>query len=112
MEPFMIVRLIDTHIHVWDFGQAEYTWLEGDTSVLNRTYALDELENERKRVGVTGGILVQAANNLEDTSWMLAVAGKHDWIRGVVGWLPLQKPEQMASLLETSQYAPGSLLKG
>jgi len=41
-------RIIDTHIHIWDFSRADYPWLKGDTSILNRTYSISEIEEERK----------------------------------------------------------------
>ena len=82
-------KIIDTHIHVWNFEKAAYPWLDGNTSILNRTYNIEEIETERNAVGVTGGVLVQASNNLEDTDWMLEVAANTSWIKGVVGWLPL-----------------------
>lgn len=107
----MLKHVIDTHIHVWDLDQAEYRWLNGDTSILNRTYAIEELEEERKRAGIARGVLVQAANNLEDTDWMIRVAERHPWIAGIVGWLPLQDASRTARLLE-EQYGAGSLLKG
>ena len=107
----MIERTIDTHIHIWDFDQAEYPWLKGDTSILNRSYALEELEGERKVAGITEGILVQAANNLQDTDWMLRVAAGADWIRGVVSWLPLMDPAAAASTLE-EKFDTNPLLKG
>ena len=34
--------------------------------------------------------MVQAGGNLEDTDWMLEVAHETNWIKGVVGWLPLK----------------------
>ncbi|HEY4109175.1 amidohydrolase family protein [Puia sp.] len=107
----MIERLVDTHIHVWNFDQAEYPWLKGDTSILNRTYDLAELEPQRIKAGVTTGILVQAANNPEDTNWMLETAKTQDWIKGIVGWLPLKDPQATARTLE-QQYRPAGLLKG
>src|ERR1700680_12304 len=107
----MIERTIDTHIHIWDFDQAEYPWLKGDSSILNRSYALEELEGERKAAGITEGILVQAASNLQDTDWMLRVAAGTDWIRGVVGWLPLMDPAAAASTLE-EKFDTNPLLKG
>jgi L-fuconolactonase len=84
--------MTDTHIHIWDFEKAEYEWLKGNTSILNRVYAIEDLEAERKKAGVTAGILIQAANNFEDTDWMLEVAANTEWIKGVVGWLPLTDP--------------------
>ena len=107
----MAERVIDTHVHVWDFDQAEYTWLKGDTSILNRSYDLEELEPDRVAAGIMEGILVQAANNPEDTDWMLRVAADHDWIKGVVGWLPLQDPAATAGILEKG-YATSRYFKG
>jgi len=94
------MKLIDTHIHVWNLDQVDYPWLKGDTSILNRNYALEELEAGRVRAGVTAGVLVQAANSLADTEWMLGVAGANEWITGVVGWVPLEDPVETGSLLE------------
>ncbi len=93
-------RIIDTHIHVWDFERAEYPWLNGDTSILNRTYRIDEIENERKEVGITHGVMIQASCNLEDTELMLDVAENNEWIKGVVCWLPLMDTKTSEQLLE------------
>lgn len=95
----MAQQIIDTHVHIWDFEKAEYDWLKNDTSLLHRTYAVEELETERVQAGITAGVLVQAANNKEDTDWMLETAGKTGWIKGVVGWLPLLNPGATAKTL-------------
>lgn len=97
-------RIVDTHIHVWNFEKAEYEWLKGDTSILNRSYHIEEIEEERKEAAITDGVLVQAANNFEDTDWMLEVAKKNDWIKGVVGWLPLMLPSETAKALGEKYY--------
>ncbi len=93
-------RIIDTHIHVWDFKRAEYPWLKGDTSVLNRTWSIEEITKERKEAGITHGVMVQASCNLEDTELMLDVAKTTGWIEGVVCWLPLMDTAATARLLE------------
>lgn len=105
------MAMIDTHIHVWDLHQVEYSWLKGDTSILNRTYSLAELEEDRQQAGITQGVLVQAANNEEDTDWMLRVAAASSWITGIVGWLPLINPDETARILE-EKYRHQPLLKG
>lgn len=97
-------RIVDTHVHVWNFERADYVWLKGDTSILNRSYHIEELEDQRKKAGVTDGVLVQAANNFEDTDWMLEVAEKAEWIKGVVGWLPLMHPAETARALGEKYY--------
>ena len=90
----MAEPIIDTHLHVWNFEKASYPWLEGDTSILNRSYAFEEIKAEQEKVGITGVVLVQSANNFEDTDWMLEVAAQEEKVVGVVGWLPLLNPEQ------------------
>jgi len=89
----MTNHIIDTHIHVWNLQRAEYEWLKGDTSILNQTYFIEQLTPLIKNAGITEGILVQAANNFEDTDVMMEIAAKNGWIKGVVGWLPLISPE-------------------
>jgi L-fuconolactonase len=104
-------RIVDTHIHVWNFQRAQYEWLKGDSSVLSRSYHIEELEKERKEAKITDGILVQAANNFQDTDWMLEVAEKNEWIKGVVGWLPLMNPSQTAKSL-SEKYFRNPYFKG
>lgn len=97
-------RIVDTHVHIWNFERAEYSWLKDDTSILNRNFHLEELEEGRKKAGVTDGVLVQAANNFEDTDWMIEVAEKNEWIKGVIGWLPLMNPKETAKALGVKYY--------
>ena len=94
------MKIIDTHVHVWDLEKADYPWLKNDVSILNRTWRIEELENERKQAGITAGVLVQASGNLEDTDLMLETAYKTDWITGVVAWLPLIDPTATQRLLD------------
>lgn len=104
-------RIADTHVHIWDFSKAEYAWLKNNTTILNRSYSIDELSVERKIAGVTTGILVQAANNFEDTDWMLQVAAHTGWIAGIVGWLPLMDPETTLKALH-QRYGKEKYFKG
>ena len=105
------MAIVDTHLHVWNFEKAQYSWLDGDTSLLNRTYRVEEVEEEMARAGVTEVVLVQSANNLEDTDWMLEVAGEKSYVTGVVGWLPLLQPAQTEKLL-AEKYGRQQWFKG
>ena len=107
----MAIPIIDTHMHIWDLDKIRYAWLEGNTSILAQNYLPAQLYPSIEKVGVTKAILVQAANTIEDTEFMLAAAEKNEWIIGVVGWLPLQDPVQTQQLLEkkllTNSYFKG-----
>lgn len=104
-------RILDTHIHIWDFSRAEYSWLRADTSVLNRTYSIKEIEEERKLAGITDGVMVQAACNLEDTRLMLEVAAQTSWLHGVVCWLPLMDTKETERLLQ-EEFLPNKYFVG
>lgn len=90
----MELEIVDTHVHTWNLEKLRYGWLDGNTSILNRSYPLEELENERRIAGVKAGVLVQAANTLEETQYMLELAAHTEWIQGVVGWIPLMEPSE------------------
>ena len=94
------MSIIDTHVHIWDLEKAQYPWLQGDNSILNRTWRIEEIEYDRKKAGVTSGVLVQAGGNIEDTELMLEIAYKTDWISGIVGWLPLMDTKSTQQLLQ------------
>ena len=103
--------IIDTHVHVWDLKKAEYPWLQNDTSILNRTWKIEQLEEERKEAGISAGVLVQAGSNVEDTNVMLATAHKTGWIKGVVCWLPLMDTAATNRMLE-EKYLKEKYFKG
>ena len=104
-------KLIDTHVHIWDFKRATYDWLKNDTSILNRSYLIEEYDTARKAARVTEAVLVQSANNFEDTDHMLEAAATNGWITGVVGWLPLMQPDQTINFLQ-KKYLSNKYFKG
>jgi L-fuconolactonase len=59
---------------------------------------------------VDAAILVQADDSASDTSFMLEVARRHDWVAGVVGWVPLDDPRAAAAALDELDAEP--LLRG
>ena len=103
--------LIDTHIHTWHLNKSNYAWLNGDTSILNQDYNIEDLNPVIKSVGITAGILVQADDTTEDTDWMFEVANNNDWIKGIVAWLPLLNPIATQQQL-INKYLNEELFKG
>ncbi|GAA4097226.1 amidohydrolase family protein [Nonomuraea soli] len=81
--------IVDAHQHFWNLETGSYPWLTPELGVLHRTYAPADLLPHLEAAGVERTVLVQAADSLDDTEAMLALAAEHDFIAGVVGWLPL-----------------------
>lgn len=88
--------IIDAHQHVWDLTRARYPWLGAELGPINRTVSQSEVLAQQRQVGVIGTILVQAADNSEDTEQMLDVAGQFPQVVGVVGYVPLEDPGRVA----------------
>ena len=84
--------VIDAHHHFWKYTRAEYDWIDDAMSVIRRDFLPADLEASIKEAGVDGVVSVQARQTVEETMWLLDLASKHDFIRGVVGWVPLVSP--------------------
>jgi L-fuconolactonase len=91
--------IIDAHQHVWDLDRAAYPWLGPETPVWNRTFTFGELKPQLARNGITGTVLVQSADNDDDTELMLAVADEHAEVAGIVVYVPLDRPDEAATRL-------------
>lgn len=81
--------VIDAHHHFWGYDPAEYGWISDAMSVLKRDYLPDDLHREAAAAGVDGVVSVQARQTVDETRWLLELAAQNDFIRGVVGWVPL-----------------------
>jgi L-fuconolactonase len=91
--------VIDAHLHLWEPGPGRYSWLGPQHGALFRSFGPEEAEAvltgaEGRVAGVKGAVLVQADDTTADTEAMLAVADRHAWVLGVVGWIPLERPAQ------------------
>ena len=95
-----MAKVIDTHMHSWDLQKVRYSWLDGDTSILAQNYYHSGIEDQLRAANVSAAVMVQAANNIEDTEFMFDCAEQYPWIIGVVGWVDLLNPETAKKQLE------------
>jgi L-fuconolactonase len=100
---------IDSHQHFWHYNPVEYGWMTDSMAVLKKDFLPEDLAPLLEQTGFQGTVAVQARQNLQETEWLLELAGQHDFIKGVVGWVDLRSP-QVRSQLET--YARHPKLKG
>lgn len=96
--------IIDTHHHLWHFNEADYGWMDDSMELLKRDYLPAELNKELEITGVSGTIVVQARQNLEETRWLLELAEQNDFIKGVVGWVDLRSPGLVDQLEEFARH--------
>ncbi|XHR26858.1 MAG: amidohydrolase family protein [Chthoniobacteraceae bacterium] len=80
---------IDAHHHFWNYTPEEFDWIDDSMAGLRRNFAPEDLEPCLAEVGIDGVVSVQARQTLEETEFLLGLARRHPFIRGVVGWVPL-----------------------
>jgi len=88
---------IDSHQHFWKYDPAEYGWINEDMGEIRRDFLPEHLAEEIARAGVDGSIAVQAGT-VPETEWLLELANRWNFIRGVVGWAPLTDPHVERSI--------------
>jgi L-fuconolactonase len=92
---------IDSHQHFWQVARGDYHWMSPDVVPLYRDYGPDDLAPVVARHGIERTILVQAAQTLSETEFMLGIADKTPFVAGVVGWVEFtdrEAPENIARL--------------
>lgn len=84
---------IDGHQHFWKADRGDYHWMTPAVPTLYRDYLPADLRPHLAKHGIDRTILVQAAQTVAETDFLLDLARDNDFIAGVVGWLDMESPE-------------------
>ncbi len=95
--------IIDAHHHLWQRSRGDYHWLDSRINPvlapIERDYLLEDYQRLAADNGITGSVLVQAAESEAETRWLLAQAhAARHLIRGVVGWIDMAAPRAVDAL--------------
>ena len=106
--------IIDAHHHLWKVARDDYFWMDTRANPALAAIAQDFLVEDYRALaaanGVGGSVVVQAAQTVAETQWLLDQAqASHGLILGVVGWIDMaarDAPETLEPL------ASNRLLRG
>lgn len=85
-EPKPVKHVIDTHIHLYDTTRdLPMRWPPKDDKVLYKPHLPLEYSHVAKAAGVTGVVIVEASDHLEDNDWVLDLVKGDDFYIGLVG---------------------------
>ncbi|MGA3202710.1 MAG: amidohydrolase family protein [Bryobacteraceae bacterium] len=87
---------LDSHQHFWKYSDAEYGWIEDPK--LRRDFLPDDLHKQLRAGKIDGSISVQARQTTGETEWLLSLAARYSFLKGVVGWVPLTSPTVEADI--------------
>lgn len=81
---------IDAHQHFWLFDPVRDSWITDDMSVIQRDFLPGDLAPVLKANSFNGCVAVQADQSEEQNKFLLQLAEKNDFIKGIVGWVDLK----------------------
>jgi len=84
---------IDGHQHFWRVERGDYHWMDANVPVLCRDYLPDDLRPLLMKHAIDSTILVQAAQTVAETDFLLELAAENEFIAGVVGWLDMDSED-------------------
>ena len=101
--------VIDSHQHFWKYDPIKHSWIDDDMSVIRKDFLPSDLAKVYMENGINGCIAVQADQTLEETDFLIDLASKNDFIKGIVGWVDLRS-ENIEKVLE--KYSKQNIVKG
>lgn len=100
---------IDSHQHFWKYYPLKNAWITDDMKVIQRDFLPADLLQLLEENDFDGCVAVQADQSEEETRFLLELAKKNNFIKGVVGWVDF-RAKDIESRLE--YFAQFDKLKG
>ena len=80
----------DAHQHFWKYSPETHPWISSQMVDIKRDFFPSDLGPILKNNGFDGCVAVQADQSERETDFLLDLAAKNDFIKGVVGWVDLR----------------------
>ncbi|SFF67808.1 L-fuconolactonase [Salegentibacter agarivorans] len=84
---------IDAHQHFWKYDSEKHSWIGDDMKVIQKDFLPEDLQPIYEKEAISGCVAVQADQTEEETNFLLELADKNEFIKGVVGWIDIRSPE-------------------
>ena len=100
---------IDSHQHFWQYEPEKHSWIDDEMAVIRRDFTPEDLIQELTQNDVEGCVAVQADQTETETDFLIDLASKNNFIKGIVGWVDLRSTSVEESL---EKYATVKKVKG
>lgn len=101
--------VIDSHQHFWIYEAEKHAWIDDNMKVIRKDFLPEDLKIIYQQNNIDGCVAVQADQTLVETDFLLDLAAKNDFIKGIVGWADL-RATNIDEVLE--KYSKFEKLKG
>ena len=80
---------IDAHQHFWIFDPIRDNWIDDTMKSIQKNFLPEDLNPLLVENNFSACVAVQASQTEEETDFLLDLAAKNEFIKGVVGWVDL-----------------------
>lgn len=101
--------MIDAHQHYWEIARGDYGWLTPARGAIYRDFGPEDLKPLLKAHRISSTILVQCAQTVAETEYLLGIAAHTPSVAGVVGWVDFEAEDALETL---ARLAKNPLLVG
>lgn len=95
---------IDSHQHFWLYEPIRDAWITDDMRTIQRDFMPADLGPILAYNQLSGCVAVQADQSEDETHFLLELADRYVFIKGVVGWIDLQAENVVERLSYFSQF--------
>ena len=100
---------IDAHQHFWKFDSVRDSWIDESMSVIQRDFLPEDLKPILDEAGFDGCVCIQSDQTEEENLFHIELAATNPFIKGIVGWVDLQREDIENRLQYWKQF---EILKG
>lgn len=100
---------IDSHQHFWKFDPIRDSWIDDSMQKIQRDFLPEDLQPLLTDNKFQGCVAVEAHQSEDQTNFLVDLASKNDFIKGVVGWVDLRNKNISERLNHFSNY---KIIKG
>jgi L-fuconolactonase len=94
---------IDAHQHFWNYDPDIHGWMTNEMALIKTDFQPGDLYPHLIAHGIDGTVLVQVDQSDQETDYLLNIAEKHEFVKGVVGWVDLSSEHIDLKLREYSK---------
>ncbi|WP_435181314.1 amidohydrolase family protein [Cellulophaga omnivescoria] len=101
--------IIDAHQHFWKYEPTKHSWINDTMAVIRKDFMPAKLKKVYLENNIDGCVAVQADQTILENDFLIDLASKNNFIKGIVGWVDF-RAENIDEVLK--HYSKIKIIKG
>lgn len=101
--------IIDAHQHFWKYEPTKHSWIDDTMAVIRKDFMPAKLKKVYLENNIDGCVAVQADQTTLENDFLIDLASKNNFIKGIVGWVDF-RADNINEVLE--HYSKIKIIKG